>query len=518
MRHRLKNPTKRRSKSLIKSRKPTKKSFKSAKPAIEFFLCRPTHNPDLERGFHVKNRSITQFEIAFNYTNSNPDEAMPDISEQYGGFCYNMADKRNASFVAINILSKSGGLDYEKVYCGFKSVFTPNVKEFNGKLGKLLEPDIKIIGGGSIDRIDSRSGSGNRIDRRSGSSNRIDNIYRAIYLARLLINLPPNIKTFDLIGKLINEYKNTYLKRANTSSAVNGLKIETIPFNKLGSDSLIRAFGSNSSKGNQKDGGLLILEYNGKKVGDCEPIIFVGKGVLFDSGGYDLKSVEDMAEMKTDMAGMAVCLGIILSVVELQIPVNIKVVCPVVTNLIGENTILPTSVYNSLSGKKVEVIDTDAEGRLILGDAIAYCCNRWGDTCNTIIDIATLTGQQDDLGGKMFANALYNKPGKYVFDRLKSASMANNEPIYELPLMEEYSYLLESDVADYKNVTDEWNSDIIVGGLFIKKMIPEKCKNVKWIHIDIAGVANNINDVKDYYPAGGSGFGIRTFLDFLEHF
>lgn len=506
---------KKHGKSLIKLKK-TKKLIKNvviddeisvnnSNDMIEYFLCRPTYNKEIERGFHVKNKSITQFEITFNYTNSNTDENIPDINEYYGGFCYNMTVKRGVKKAKINIMDKSG-LDYNKVYHGFKSMFTPDIRNFNNKLENLLNPEIKLT---------------NKIDK-------IDKLYEAIYFARLLINLPPNIKTFNLIVKLIREFNDKIIGNFIKKNKFE-LKIDTIPLSKLNKlnngNNLLSAFNNNPD-----NSGLLIIEYNSKKKNKNKnkPIIFVGKGVLFDSGGYNLKSSKNMTDMKTDMAGMAICIGVILGIanMNIEIPIDIKIICPIITNLIGENTILPSSVYTSLSGKKIEVVDTDAEGRLIIGEAINYCYDRWSNTkgeteFDTIIDIATLTGQQDDLGSKMFANALYNKQGKVLYNRLMGASMANNEPIYELPLMEEYSYLLESDIADYKNISDKWQSDIIVGGLFIYKMLPNTIKthkNIKWIHIDIAGVANNINDIKMYYPKGGSGFGIRTIIDFLGRF
>ena len=168
---------------------------------IEFFLCRPTHNKNITRGFHIKNISTTQFEITFNYTNSNHDEHIPDINEYYGGFCYNMAEKRNNTHVIINI-NPNSNLDYYKVYHGFKSAFTPDIRKFTGQLGEILEPSIILLP--SQKNINSQQ---------QNIYQNIDILYKAIYFARLLINLPPNIKTFNQIVKLIKEYIKKYIKK-----------------------------------------------------------------------------------------------------------------------------------------------------------------------------------------------------------------------------------------------------------------------------------------------------------------
>jgi leucyl aminopeptidase len=187
-------------------------------------------------------------------------------------------------------------------------------------------------------------------------------------------------------------------------------------------------------------------------------------------------------------------------------------ICPFAENSIGPNSTKPSDVLTAYNGKTVEITNTDAEGRLVLADCIAYAVNKYPNAI--LIDFATLTGQQESLSSKMFSNILSVNSNKEV-EKMISSGKLINELLVPLPLetMEKYKYKLESYIADIKNVSFTTSADIIMSSLFMQQFIK---KNTKWIHIDIAGPSYKLNDVVKYASPEASGVGVRLLFNYFR--
>lgn len=249
---------------------------------------------------------------------------------------------------------------------------------------------------------------------------------------------------------------------------------------------------------------FIILEYRGGRKGQA-PVALVGKGLTFDSGGISIKPSEKMDEMKTDMAGGAAVMGAIMAIADLHLPVNVVGLIPATENLPGGKAYKPGDILKSLSGQTIEVLNTDAEGRLILADALTYA-GRFKPAA--IIDIATLTGACIiALGDNV--SALLGTDDKLKAG-LKAAAETTGERVWELPFWEEYHELIKSDVADYKNAGGR-AAGTITAAAFLSKFVGD----YPWAHLDIAGPACLAKD-KAYIPKGASGVGVRLFVRYLR--
>ncbi|KKS89153.1 MAG: putative cytosol aminopeptidase [Microgenomates group bacterium GW2011_GWC1_43_11] len=236
-------------------------------------------------------------------------------------------------------------------------------------------------------------------------------------------------------------------------------------------------------------------------------IVLVGKGVTFDSGGLSLKSQEGMETMKIDMAGAAAILGIFSVISELEPNATVIGLIPAVENMPSGKAIKPGDVVRAYNGKTIEVISTDAEGRVILADALAWA----GETMkpDIMIDLATLTGACMIALGEDIAG-LFATDGK-LGESLKQSAVQSGEAVWELPMPESYNDLLKSDVADIRNVTRKRYGGAITAALFLKAFVPD---GIPWAHIDIAGPAIAEKNAL-LTPVGGTGFGVRLIVDFL---
>ncbi|SEA01178.1 leucyl aminopeptidase [Desulfuromusa kysingii] len=260
------------------------------------------------------------------------------------------------------------------------------------------------------------------------------------------------------------------------------------------------------AQGSVRDPYLIVLEYQGDEA-DVKPIALVGKGVTFDSGGISLKPSEKMDEMKMDMGGAAAVLGTIMTAAKMQLPVNLVAVVPAVENMPSGTAIRPGDILTSLSGKTIEVLNTDAEGRLILADALTYV-ERFAP--RAVIDVATLTGAVIVGLGNFAAGVMGNHEG--LIQGLLKAGEQSGERLWQLPLWEEYADLIKSDFADVKN-TGGRAAGSITAAAFLQKFANDYC----WAHLDIAGMAWEGNG-KAGQPKGGTGFGVRVLVEYLrEH-
>jgi leucyl aminopeptidase len=250
---------------------------------------------------------------------------------------------------------------------------------------------------------------------------------------------------------------------------------------------------------------MIILKYYGD-ISNKQLIAFIGKGVTFDSGGISIKPSLNMEEMKDDMAGGAAVLGAMAAIGKLKPKINIIGIVPCVENMPSGHAYKPGDVIRSMNGKTIEIISTDAEGRLILADAITYA-NKLGAT--QIIDIATLTGACVVALGNV-ASGLINNNTDFCQQVLHAASITG-EKMWELPNFDEYKKEIKSNIADLKNSGGRM-AGAITAGLFIEEFV----EDTPWVHIDIAGTAN-INKEDGYNLKGATGVGTRTLIQLAQN-
>lgn len=238
-------------------------------------------------------------------------------------------------------------------------------------------------------------------------------------------------------------------------------------------------------------------------------VAIVGKGITFDSGGLSLKSAGKMETMKSDMSGAAAVLGVFSQLSKVRPQVEVHGIIPTTENMPGGRACKPGDVLKALNGKTMEVLNTDAEGRLILSDALSYANKQKVDE---IVDLATLTGACVTALGSLLAGAMTNNSD--LFQRLKKATDTEGEPIWELPLVKEYKDDIKSKIADIKN-TGSGEAGSIIGGLFLQEFVGE----TPWVHLDIAGPAFLEREFSavPYLTFGGTGVIIRSLLTFLKN-
>ena len=254
----------------------------------------------------------------------------------------------------------------------------------------------------------------------------------------------------------------------------------------------------------------MVMEHNrGPK--NQKPIVLVGKAVTFDTGGISLKPGQSMDEMKFDKCGGCTVLGIMKSVSELKLPINVVGIIPSVENMPGGEAYRPGDIIKLYNGKTAEILNTDAEGRLILADALAYGEKQYSP--KAIIDFATLTGACIVALGNNVAAIVSNN--EQLTKKITESSKTTTEEIWELPLTQDYMDMIKSDVADIKNVGIGRAAGTITAAAFLKSAI----EDTPWAHLDIAGVAwtqGAATKEKPYNPKGATGFGVRLVLDYLQ--
>ena len=250
---------------------------------------------------------------------------------------------------------------------------------------------------------------------------------------------------------------------------------------------------------------FLILEHNAGK-SDLETVVLVGKGITFDSGGISIKPSNGMAEMKMDMSGAAAVLATVEAAARLKIPVHLVGLIPATENMPSGSAMKPGDIIVHYGGTTSEVDNTDAEGRLILADALAYA-EKFAP--KAVIDLATLTGACVVALGSHATGMMGND--EELMAKIKAAGEKSFERVWQLPLFEEYEKLIKSDVADVKNTGGRW-AGAITAGLFLKKFVGD----AKWTHLDIAGTAILEEDLP-YAPKGGSGVGVRLLIELLKN-
>jgi leucyl aminopeptidase len=316
-------------------------------------------------------------------------------------------------------------------------------------------------------------------------------VCNGVILARNLVSEPGNVATPDYLAAQALE-----LARLPGVSCQVFTK-ETLE--QLGMGGLL-AVGKGSVLGPR----FIVLEYDGGGAA-ARPVVLVGKGITFDSGGISLKPREGMEAMKTDMAGAAAVLGCISAVAELRLPCSLVGLIPTAENLPDGGAYKPGDVIKTMAGKTVEINNTDAEGRLILCDALHYA-QRYKPAA--LIDLATLTGACVVALGHQASGLLGNDAG--LKRTLQKAGETSGERLWELPLWEEYGEAMKSDIADLKNAGGP-TAGTITAGWFLEQFVGLS----KWAHLDIAGTAWE-DKGRHYLPKGATGVGVRLLLDYLR--
>lgn len=255
-------------------------------------------------------------------------------------------------------------------------------------------------------------------------------------------------------------------------------------------------------KGSAQEPKFVVLRY--KASAGAKTVAFVGKGLTFDSGGINLKGGSGMGDMKDDMSGAGVVLAAMGSIAKLKPKVNVLGIMPLTENMPGGNATKPSDVFLAFSGKTVEIDNTDAEGRLVLADGIAYAEREKADE---IIDIATLTGACVVALGRDMAGIMGSDQN--LIDNIIRAGAQSGEKIWQLPLHKDYEDELKSEVADTKNAGNRW-AGAITAALFLKKHVSD----TPWAHIDIAGPCA-VDGETPIGPKGGTGFGVGTLVGYV---
>jgi leucyl aminopeptidase len=271
---------------------------------------------------------------------------------------------------------------------------------------------------------------------------------------------------------------------------------------KMGAN-LILAVGS----GSKYPPRIIFLHYKGNPKSK-ESTAILGKGITFDTGGINLKPTGFIETMKTDMSGAAAVLGIMKAAAALKLKKNIVGVVSTAENAIGSTSYKPGDVFKSLSGKTVEIGNTDAEGRLVLADALTY--TEKNIKPSKMIDLATLTGAVIVALGDYTAG-IYGTDSEMI-NNLKSSGDYTYERVWELPLHEEYIKEVKSDIADFNNINYPKKAGSIMGAAFLSKFV----EKTPWAHIDIAGTSW-LDNARDYYQKGATGFGVRLIIDYLKN-
>ena len=410
------------------------------------------------------------------------DYGSPQVS-QMAGTAVRTLRAKNVKTVAV--VPRVSGKDEETakraVEGAFIAIFDPDKYRTVEKEEKTVDRLVVVIEDGDQDALDRGVKTGIVVGE-------------AINFTRDLANEPGGYMTPTDMAERARDIANEF-----------GLSIDVLDEARMeheGMGSLLSV-----TRGSDEEAKLIILKYTPANVqsDDKELLSFVGKGVTFDSGGISLKPGENMELMKYDMTGAATVLGVMRAIAQLKPPIPILGVAPCTENLPSGKATKPGDVVKAMTGKTIEIINTDAEGRLILADAIAYA-KKLGAT--RVIDMATLTGAVSIALGDV--NAAVLGTDQDLIDEIISAGREVGEKFWQLPLDKEYSKQIKSDIADIKNVGGR-KAGTITAAAFIK----EFADGLAWAHLDIAGTAWG-DDAKPYRSKGPTGIAVRTLLRIVD--
>jgi len=313
----------------------------------------------------------------------------------------------------------------------------------------------------------------------------------ANHLVRDLVNTPPS-----------DMFPESFAAKAKSLAAASGLAVEVLAPEELerGGFRALLAVGAGSSHSPR----VVKLEYTPAEK-PKKHVVLVGKGVCFDSGGLSLKDASGMETMKDDMTGAAVALATTIACAKLGVPAKVTAICGMVENMPSGSSYKPGDILRSRGGKTVEVLNTDAEGRLVLADLLHWACEMGADH---IIDLATLTGACTVAMGDAVSAVMGTD--QRLIERMLDSSAKVGEHLWQLPLVEEYAESLKSKVADVKNITGNRLGGAITAALFLKEFVGASSS---WAHVDLSSAW--VEKEKDYRTAGGTGEGPRWLLEWI---
>jgi len=390
----------------------------------------------------------------------------------------------------VNLYADSLGFDNERLISFFSEfIFGINLKSYTFNKYKTLNKE-------KIDKkINFKIITSNK-EKIEKKYRYYDSIKKGIFLTRDLVSEPPNVLS-----------PKAYVQEIKKLSKL-GLNIKVYnekEMKKIGLNALVGV-----GQGSINESYLVTIEWYGKNKSNQKPLAFVGKGVCFDTGGISLKPAKFMEEMKYDMAGSAVVVGLLKSFALRKAKINAVGVVGLVENMPGGNAQRPGDIVKSYSGKTIEVLNTDAEGRLVLADALSFTEKKYKP--KFIIDLATLTGAIIVSLGEEYAGLFSNNDelSKNIF----SASENVNEKVWRLPLHKNYDKLMDSKIADVQNINYVGGAGSITAAQFLQRFIIDK---TPWAHLDIAGMAFS-KKAANLNPGGATGFGVRLLNNLVKEY
>lgn len=319
-------------------------------------------------------------------------------------------------------------------------------------------------------------------------------IAEGIIIARNLVNEPAN----EMYPEILADEAKILGKKFGFEVDILGAE----KISRLGMDAFLSV-----AKGSEKEPKLIVLKYFGDKHHKDDVLGLVGKGLTYDSGGYSLKPTSSMDTMKSDMAGAAAVIGAISTIAKRNLRMNVIGVIAACENMISGRAYKPGDIIESMSGKTIEVLNTDAEGRLTLADAVTYIIQK--EKVNEVIEMSTLTGAALIALGETTTAVITNNDELYK--ELEDVSKYTGEQVWKLPTFPEYRELIKSDIADVKNIGGR-NAGTITAGLFIEEFVDD---GVSFLHLDIAGTAWT-DSVRPYKQKGGTGVPVNSIYELAK--
>lgn len=316
----------------------------------------------------------------------------------------------------------------------------------------------------------------------------------AVQEIRDLVNAGPSFKTIDYLANKAqeigrhNNYKTTVINKDELK--------------KMGMGGLIGV-----NRGSEFGAKMVVMEYTPKGTAKNAPVVIVGKGIIFDSGGYNLKPGSSLCEMQLDMAGAGAVMGLFMLLKKLNINQRVVGIFPLTDNAVSATSQKPSDIVTTYSGKTVEIVNTDAEGRMILCDAISYAIKHFEP--RYLVDIATLTGACMMALGDRYAGLFGNDNA--LMTKLRDAGDRTEELLWPMPIHPDHSAKMKSRIADLRNWDEVPYAGASKGAAFLQEFV----EKAKWAHLDIAGPAF-VKEPKKYESPMGTGFGVRLLVDFLE--
>jgi len=321
-------------------------------------------------------------------------------------------------------------------------------------------------------------------------------IGRATNFARYIADMPPN-------------YMNPTALSNEAKHIADEFDLECTVFGREKAEELGMGGFLSVDVGSDQEGKFVVLEYKTEKK-DAPTICLVGKGVTFDSGGLSLKPSQHMTGMKYDMCGAAAVIGAMRAIGQLKPEVNVIGITPLVENMPSGKACRQDDIINFMNGKSAEIKNTDAEGRLILADALCYAEKIYNP--DVVLDIATLTGACMHALGHFYAGLMTKN--EVIGAKLQAVSLVSGDKVWPLPFDDDYKKAIESQVADISNIgSPDYKAGTVTAGFFLSNFVDEK----KWAHIDIAGTADGVPNV-NYLGKGATGAGVRLFVDFVMNY